>query len=105
MGAAFQSYRMPTYQELADLDVKVEQTRARLAGRLRALADAVERAPLERLADASPVVAGTVDQLVRHAPRLLGVYLNLPTPEPGDEGLATGSVDPRFVMRDAATKH
>jgi hypothetical protein len=92
---------MPTKaQDLADLDEKLEQVRARLAGRLRALADAVDRAPMERLADAAPVVAGTVDQLVRHAPRLLGIYLNLPTPEPGDEGFATGPVDPRLVMRD-----
>jgi hypothetical protein len=83
--------------------VKLEQVRARLAGRLRALANAIDRAPLERLADASPVMAGTVDQLVRHAPRLLGLYLNLPTPEPGDEGFATGPIDPRSIMLD--TKH
>jgi hypothetical protein len=54
------------------LDAKLVEERTRLVRALRALADRIERLPLDRASDALGVIAGVVDQVVRWADRVLG---------------------------------
>lgn len=62
---------MLTYLPYADLDLKLEQERARLTDHLP-LANRLDQASVAELADVLPFVAEPVDAMVQRVPRRLG---------------------------------